>query len=76
MIEALIEKLGMLVWLRNVNIVILVSHVSWNIPTSSTFVTQPCICTIALNGHAYISNLPVSLLLCAVASQTLSKIPL
>ena len=47
----------MLAWLSNVNIAILVSHVSWNVLTSSTLLAQPCICTVVLNGHAPISNL-------------------
>ena len=41
----------MLAWLRNVNIAIMVSHVSWNVLTSSTLLAQPCICTIVLNGQ-------------------------
>ena len=69
----------MLAWLRNVNIAILVSHVSWNVLTSSTLLAQPCTCTITLNGHAHISNLhcqlPRSLLLCC-KSKSLSKINL
>ena len=54
----------MLAWLRNVNIAILVSHVSWNVLTSSSLLAQPCICTIALNGHAPISNLHCQFLCC------------
>ena len=54
----------MLAWLRNVNIAILVSHVSWNVLISSTLVAQPCTCTITLNGHAHISNLHCQFLCC------------
>ena len=59
----------MLAWLRNVNIAILVSHVSWNVLTSSTLLAQPCICTIALNGHARISNLHCQFLCCCALLQ-------
>ena len=58
-----------LAWLRNVNIAILVSHVSWNVLTSSTLFAQPCICTIALNGHARISNLHCQFLCCCALLQ-------
>ena len=54
----------MLAWLRNVNIAILVSHVSWNVLTSSTLDARPCICSVALNGHARISNLHCLCLCC------------
>ena len=59
----------MLAWLRNVNIAILVSHVSWNVLTSSTLLAQPCICTIVLNGHAPISNLHCQFLCCCALLQ-------
>ena len=59
----------MLAWLRNVNIAILVSHVSWNVLTSSTLLAQPCICTIVLNGHAHISNLHCQFLCCCALLQ-------
>ena len=54
----------MLAWLRNVNIAILASHVSWTVLTSSTLVAQPCICNITLNGHVRISNLHCQFLCC------------
>ena len=59
----------MLAWLRNVNIAILVSHVSWNVLTSSTLLAQPCICTIALNGHAHILHLHSQFLRCCALLQ-------
>ena len=59
----------MLAWLRNVNIAILVSHVSWNVLTSSTLLAQPCTCTITLNGHAHISNLHCQLPCCCALLQ-------
>ena len=59
----------MLAWLRNVNIAILASHVSWNVLTSSTLAVQPCICTITLNGHARISNLHCQFLCCCALLQ-------
>ena len=59
----------MLAWLRNVNIAILVSHVSWNVLTSSTLLVQPCPCTITLNGHADISNLHCQLPCCCALLQ-------
>ena len=65
----LIQIICMSAWLRNVNITILVSHVSWNVLTSSTLLAQPCICTIALNGHAPISNLHHQFLCCCALLQ-------
>ena len=59
----------MLAWLRKVNIAILVSHVSWNVLTSSTLLAQPCTYTITLNGHARISNLHCQLLCCCALLQ-------
>ena len=59
----------MLAWLRNVYIAILVSHVSWNVLASSTLLAQPCICTIALIGHAPISNLHCQFLCCCALLQ-------
>ena len=42
---------------------------SWNVLTSSTLVVQPCICTIALNGHARISSLHCQCLWCCALLQ-------
>ena len=64
---------SMLAWLRDVNIAVLVFFVSWNVLTSSTLLAQPCVCTIALNGHAHISNLHCQFL-CCCKSKSLSKL--
>ena len=64
MLGVRVKFICMLASLRNVNIAILASHVSWNVLTYSILVAQPCICTVTLNGHAHISNLYCQFLCC------------